>query len=60
VYKRADFSADAVRQLYANFERGMIGEYLRNRAARDAKLSLVSPPVPAATAAHEAPEVLPR
>ena len=42
VYKRADFSAAAVRRLYANFEAGMIGQYLRNKAARDAALSLVT------------------
>jgi hypothetical protein len=41
LYKRADFSAAAVKQLYANFTHGMIGEYLHNRAARDARLSLV-------------------
>ena len=41
VYKRADFSADAVRRLYHNFERGMVPEYLANRAHRDAALSLV-------------------
>jgi folate-dependent phosphoribosylglycinamide formyltransferase PurN len=41
VYKRADFSAAAVDRLYANFADGMIDAYLRNRAARDAKLSLV-------------------
>ena len=29
---RADFSADAVRRLYDNFERGMIAEYLAQRA----------------------------
>jgi methionyl-tRNA formyltransferase len=42
VYKRADFSANAVRRLYANFEAGMIPEYLRDKPARDAALSLVS------------------
>ena len=42
VYKRADFSAAAVKRLYANFADGMIAEYLRNRAVRDAALSLVS------------------
>ena len=42
VYKRADFSAAAVTRLYANFASGMIDEYLRNRSARDARLSLVS------------------
>lgn len=41
VYKRADFSAAAVRRLYTNFETGMIANYLRNKAARDALLSLV-------------------
>jgi folate-dependent phosphoribosylglycinamide formyltransferase PurN len=42
VYRRADFSAAAVRRLYANVEAGMIDEYLRHRTARDAKLSLVT------------------
>jgi folate-dependent phosphoribosylglycinamide formyltransferase PurN len=42
VYKRADFSADAVRRLYANFAAGMIPEYLRDKPARDAALSLVA------------------
>ncbi|HEY7185540.1 MAG TPA: formyl transferase [Vicinamibacterales bacterium] len=42
LYKRADFSADAVKTLYANFADGMIAEYLSNRAVRDAALSLVS------------------
>jgi hypothetical protein len=42
LYKRADFSAESVRRLYANFADGMIDEYLDNRTARDAKLSLVS------------------
>ena len=41
VYKRADFSADAVRRLYDNFANGMVPEYLANRARRDAALSLV-------------------
>ena len=42
LYKRADFSAGAVTRLYANFSDGMIAEYLRTRASRDAALSLVS------------------
>ena len=42
VYRRADFSAAAVRRLYENFEAGMIEAYLRDRAARDARLSLVT------------------
>ena len=41
VYKRADFSAQAVRRLYENFATGMLEDYLAHRAARDAKLSLV-------------------
>jgi folate-dependent phosphoribosylglycinamide formyltransferase PurN len=41
VYKRADFSAAAVRRLYANFASGMIDTYLRDKARRDAALSLV-------------------
>ena len=41
VYKRSDFSADAVRRLYTNFARGMVPDYLAQRAQRDAALSLV-------------------
>ena len=43
LYQRKDFSADAVRILYRNFETGMIEEYLATRAARDAALRLVEP-----------------
>lgn len=42
VYRRKDFSAAAVDRLYANFAEGMIEGYLRDRAARDARLSLVA------------------
>lgn len=42
VYRRADFSAAAVRRLYENFERGMIPRYLQQRAERDAALTLVT------------------
>jgi folate-dependent phosphoribosylglycinamide formyltransferase PurN len=42
LYRRADFSAAAVTRLYENFANGMIEEYLGNRAARDARLALVS------------------
>lgn len=42
VYRRADFSADAVRRLYQNFENGMIDRYLADRAARDSRVSLVT------------------
>lgn len=42
LYQRKDFNADAVRTLYRYFESGMIAEYLENKTARDAKLSLVS------------------
>ena len=43
LYQRRDFSADAVRTLYRNFETGMIDDYLAARAARDAALQLVEP-----------------
>jgi folate-dependent phosphoribosylglycinamide formyltransferase PurN len=43
LYQRGHFGADAVRRLYRNFENGMIGEYLKNRAARDAALRLIEP-----------------
>lgn len=42
LYKRADFSAAAVRRLYANFAEGMIETYLRDKARRDAALSLLT------------------
>jgi folate-dependent phosphoribosylglycinamide formyltransferase PurN len=42
VYKRADFNAGAVRQLYANFERGMIDDYLRNKVSRDSAVPIVA------------------
>jgi len=41
LYQRKDFSAAAVRRLYANFETGMIEEYLADRTRRDAALDLV-------------------
>jgi phosphoribosylglycinamide formyltransferase 1 len=42
VYRRADFSAAAVRQLYANVERGMIDDYARRTAGKNcADLSAV-------------------
>ena len=46
VYRRADFSADAVRQMSDRFDRGMITDYLRHRAERDAALRLVPLGVP--------------
>lgn len=42
VYKRADFSADAVRRLSHQFDTGMIDEYLADRERRDARVPLVS------------------
>jgi methionyl-tRNA formyltransferase len=42
LYKRADFSAAAVERLSANFAGGMIDEYLDDRAARDARVPLVT------------------
>lgn len=44
LYQRKDFSADAVRRLYRNFETRMIPEYLQQREARDAALSLLTFP----------------
>ena len=43
LYQRKDFSAEAVRTLYRNFETGMIDEYLAARPARDAVLRLIEP-----------------
>jgi folate-dependent phosphoribosylglycinamide formyltransferase PurN len=43
LYQRKDFSADAVRTLYRNFETGMIEEYLAARASRDAAVRLIEP-----------------
>lgn len=43
LYQRKDFSADAVRTLYRNFETGMIDEYLAARPARDTALRLIEP-----------------
>ena len=42
VYRRADMSAAVVQRLYRNFADGMIPAYLADRAARDARLALVS------------------
>jgi methionyl-tRNA formyltransferase len=42
VYKRADFSAAAVRALYANFDKGMIPDYLAHQAERDRRVPLVT------------------
>jgi methionyl-tRNA formyltransferase len=43
LYQRKDFSADAVRTLYRNFETRMIDDYLAARAGRDAALRLIEP-----------------
>ncbi|MSO83550.1 MAG: hypothetical protein EXQ53_09695 [Acidobacteria bacterium] len=43
LYQRKDFSADAVRTLYRNFDTAMIAEYLTARASRDAVLQLIEP-----------------
>jgi hypothetical protein len=55
LYRRADFSAAAVRRLYQNFDNGMIDRYLTNRAARDARLSLVTPQYDRRAPLHGAP-----
>lgn len=43
LYQRKDFSAEAVRALYRNFEAGMIDSYVSNRTARDRALRLIEP-----------------
>ena len=43
LYQRKDFSADAVRTLYGNFDTAMIAEYLEARDSRDAALRLIAP-----------------
>lgn len=40
-YQMKDFSAEAVRTLYQNFESGMIEEYLTQKAQRDSRLRLI-------------------
>ena len=47
LHRRKDFSAAAVRQLYRNFDSGMIEQYFADRERRDAALSLVTLPQPA-------------
>ena len=44
LYKRKDFSAAAIRQLYRNFEAGMLRNYLDSKAERDRRLQLVDLP----------------
>ncbi len=44
VYKRRDFSVESVRRLYANFENGMIGRYMEDQAARDARAPISENP----------------
>ena len=43
LYQRKDFSADAVRAMYRNFDTAMIAEYLAARDSRDAALRLITP-----------------
>lgn len=43
LYQRKDFTADAVRALYLNFESGMIDEYLASREQRDRAIRLIEP-----------------
>jgi methionyl-tRNA formyltransferase len=43
LYQRKNFSANAVRTLYRNFDTGMIDEYLAARDSRDAALRLIEP-----------------
>jgi methionyl-tRNA formyltransferase len=48
LYLRKHFNADAVRQLYRNFEAGMIEHYLAARPTRDSALRLIDLPRAAA------------
>ena len=41
LYKRKDFSAEAVQKMQQNFERDMIPQYLQNKPERDARYPLV-------------------
>lgn len=43
LYQRKDFSADAVRALYRNFDTSMIAEYLAARETRDGALRVIEP-----------------
>jgi hypothetical protein len=43
LYRRADFTAAAVLQLYQNFESGMLGAYLDDKSNRDNRLRLLDP-----------------
>ncbi len=58
VCKRADFTPEAVRALYANFADGMVARYLERREAADAEVPLVTNPVveAALSAERSAPE----
>lgn len=40
-YRRADFSPESVNTLYANFQAGMIPNYLKEQCRRDARVPLV-------------------
>lgn len=42
VYKRKDVSDEAVQRMYTNFSRGMIREYLENKAEREKRIRLVA------------------
>src|SRR6185503_8878115 len=44
LYLRKHFAADAVRKMYANFEDGMVDDYLDHRTARDAAIEIIAPP----------------
>jgi phosphoribosylglycinamide formyltransferase 1 len=45
LYFRRHFTADAVRQMNANFANGMVGTYLADRQARDRAVAIVRSPV---------------
>jgi methionyl-tRNA formyltransferase len=44
LYRRADFTAASVIQLYKNFASGMLADYLGDKSNRDNRLRLLDPP----------------
>ena len=44
-YRRKDFTPESVLTLYRNFDEGLVEDYLRHRAEREARVPLVTQPV---------------
>ncbi len=45
VYRKRDFTDQATRQLYDNFQSGLIGQYIEQREAREQRVQLVENPM---------------